>query len=100
MLISELKGWHYMVSWDNPVPANSSSMLTSLKKLGRVTEIQTKTTIALSPRSSTGWRDVRSAIVNNLNPKKGNAIYVNIKSGKTFQYGKGTKYKWKKVAGN
>ena len=99
MLISEIKGWHYMITWDNPVPADSSSMLKSLRKLGKVTEIQTKTTIALSPKSSTSWRDIRAAIVNNLNNKKGNAVYVNIRSGKSFQYGKGTKFKWKKVAG-
>ena len=99
MLISEIKGWHYMISWDNPVPADSSSMLKSLGKLGRVTEIQTKTTVALSQKSSTDWRDVRVAIVNNLDNKKGNAFYVNIRSGKTFQYGKSTKYKWKKVVG-
>ncbi len=99
MLISEIKGWHYMISWDNPKPADSSSMHKSLKNLGKITTIQTKTTVALSQKSSTSWRDVRAAITNNLDPKKGNAVYVNIKSGKSFQYGKSTKFKWKKVAG-
>jgi hypothetical protein len=97
MLVSEVQGWHYFISWDNPVPANSSAMLKALRALGKVTQLQTKTTIALSPRSSTTWRNVRDAIEANLHTQKGNAMYVNLRSGKGFQIGKGTRYHWKQV---
>lgn len=95
MLISEVKGWHYFVSWDNPMPADSSAMLSALRALGKVTTLQTKTSIALSPRSTVHWQDVRDAIKANLNPKNGNAFYVNVRTGKGFQIGKKTKWLWK-----
>jgi hypothetical protein len=97
MFNSEIKGWHYIISWDNPIPADSSAMLKALHPLGIITTLQIKTTVALSPRSSTKWRDVRKAIENNLLPKKGNAMYVNFRSGKAFQFGSQTKYHWKQV---
>jgi hypothetical protein len=97
MLISEIQGWHYFISWDNPVPADSSAMLKALGALGKITKLQTKTTVALSPRASTKWRDVRNAIESNLHPKKGNAMYVNLRSGKAFQIGSRTKHLWKQV---
>ncbi len=95
MLISELNGWHYIITWDNPVPPNSSAILAALRLLGKVTQLNTKTTVALSPRASTTYRDVRHAIESNINPKTGNAVYVNLKSGKAFHIGKKTKHLWK-----
>lgn len=95
MLISEIQGWYYLISWDNPIPANSSAILKSLSSLGRVTKLQTKTTVALSPKASTKWRDVRHAIENNLSRPTGNALYINLRSGKGFQIGAKTKYGWK-----
>jgi hypothetical protein len=97
MLISEIKGWHYFISWDNPIPADSSAMLKALGALGKVTVMQPKTTVALSPRASTTWDGVRDAIKSNLHPNKGNAMYVNVRTGKGFQIGKKTKYLWKKT---
>ncbi len=97
MLISEIQGWHYFISWDNPVPADSSAMLNALRALGKVTRLRTKTTVALSPRASTKWRDVRNAIKKNLSPQKGNAVYVNLRSGKCFQIDAHTKRLWKQV---
>jgi hypothetical protein len=29
MLISEVKGWHYFISWDNPAPADFSAILSA-----------------------------------------------------------------------
>jgi hypothetical protein len=95
MLISEIKKWHYFISWDNPLPADSSSMLSALRALGKVTTLQTKTSIALAPRSTVHWRDVRDAIKINLHSKKGNAFYVNVRTGKGFQIGAKTKWLWK-----
>jgi len=97
MLISEIQGWHYFISWDNPVPADSSAMLEALGALGKITELQTKTTVALSPRISTKWRDVRNAIKSNLHLGKGNAFYVNLRSGKGFQIGSQTEHLWKQT---
>jgi hypothetical protein len=97
MLISDIKGWHYFISWDNPKPADSSAMLSALRDLGKVTTLQTKTSIALSPRSTVHWRDVRDAIKANLNPQKGNAFYVNVRTGRGFQIGTKTKWLWKKA---
>jgi len=97
MLISEVQGWHYFISWDNPVPADSSKMLRALKKLGKVRKLQTKTSVALSPRANTHWADVRAAIIDNLNDKKGKAFYVNLRSGKGFEVGRGTSWAWKEV---
>jgi hypothetical protein len=95
MLISEVQGWHYYISWDNPLPADSSAILRALRKLGRVKQLTTRTSIVLSPRSSTTWHDVRNAIKNNLNPTNGKAFYVNLRSGKGFQIGDQTKWLWK-----
>ena len=97
MLISEIQGWCYYISWDNAVPANSSAMIKALQTLGRVTKLQTKTTVALSPRATTKWRDVRDAIQLNLHNKKGNAFYVNLRTGKGFQFGNKTKQNWVRV---
>jgi hypothetical protein len=95
MLLSEVRGWYYFISWDNPVPADSSKMLKALQALGKVTKLQTKTSVVLAPKSSTKWRDVRRAVVQNLHTTKGNAFYVNLRSGKGFQIGKSTGGHWK-----
>jgi hypothetical protein len=96
MLLSELYGWHYVISWDNRVPANSTAMLKALAKLGNVSRIHTKTSVALSPRIGKTWRHIRRAIEENLHPIKGNAFYVNVRTQKAFQIGKRTKWNWKK----
>jgi hypothetical protein len=98
MLISEIKGTPYYISWDNPVPADSSEMLRALKKLGHVTKLHLKTTVALFPRSTITFKQVRDAIKANLNPQTGNAMYINMCTGKGFQIGKGTKGLWKHAA--
>jgi hypothetical protein len=97
MLLSEIKGWHYLITWDNPDPPNSSTMLAALRKLGKITLLATKTTAALSPKSHIDWTDVRSAIEANLSPVKGKAVYVNVRTGKTFHIGKATKWAWRRV---
>lgn len=97
MLISEVKGWYYFISWDNPVPADSNAMLKALRKLGKLTTLQTKTSVALAPRSTVTWRDVRAAIDSNLHPKKGKAFYVNLRSSLGFHIGKATGHKWRRV---
>jgi hypothetical protein len=97
MLLSEMRGWHYGISWDNPCPADSSTMLKSLRKLGKVTRLQTKTSVILFPRVGVTYWDVRRAIVENLHPAKGNAFYVNLRSRETRQYGKRTDGKWKRI---
>lgn len=95
MLMSEVKGWHYFISWDNPVPANSSAMLASLRLLGRVSKLSTKTSVVLSPKSTVTWSHVRSAIRLNLNRRNGSAFYVNLRSGKGFQISRKTQWLWK-----
>lgn len=97
MLISEIKGWHWAITWDNPMPADSSAMLKALQSLGKITEVQTKTTVLLAPKSNVKWPEIRAAIEKNLHPEKGNVFYVNLRSGKTFEYGSKTGRKWKKV---
>ena len=50
MLISEVQGWYYFISWDNPMPADSSTILSALRSLGKVTELNTKTSVVLAPK--------------------------------------------------
>jgi hypothetical protein len=97
MLISEVRGWHWAITWDNPVPADSSAILHVLGKLGRVTKLYTKTTVLLAPKSGVSWRQIRAAITNNLDPKKGNVAYANLRSGKAFQWGPKTGHHWRRV---
>lgn len=97
MLASEVKRWHYFVSWDNPAPADSRTMLAALRALGKVTTLQTKTSVALAPKKSTKWQDVRKAITRNLHSQQGNAFYVNLRSSLGFHIGKATGHKWKRV---
>lgn len=95
MLLSDIQGWHYFITWDNPVPANSSAMLRDLEALGHVTSVATKTTVALTPYAGTTWRQVRDAIETNLHPQKGNAMYVTLRTGKAFQISAKTGMLWK-----
>ena len=97
MIISDVQKWCYFISWDNPRPADSSTMLKSLRKLGKLTILQTKTSVAFAPKKSTTWRDVRAAIDQNLHSGKGNAFYVNLRSGYGFHIGKKTNYHWRKA---
>lgn len=97
MLVSEVKRWHWLITWDNPQPADSSSMLAALGQLGKLTGVQAKTTYLLAPYGSTTWRQIRNAISGNLNPSKGNVVYVNLRSGNIFEYGRHTGKKWVKV---
>ena len=97
MLRSEVHGWQWVVSWDNAKPATSKTMLAALSALGNLTDVQTKTTYILAPKSTVGWRDIRAAIVANLDPVKGNATYTNLRTGRVFEYGSETKFKWKKL---
>lgn len=97
MLLSEVNKWHWLISWDNPLPADSSTMLAALAALGNLTGAQTKTTVILAPKKSVDWRQIRHAIESNLHPKKGNAVYANLKSGGIFHFGGNTNRKWKRV---
>lgn len=95
MLVSEIKGWYYYISWDNPVPANSRSMLKALRALGNVSVLETKTSIALAPKQGYSWRHVRTAIEENLNQTTGKAFYVNLRSGKGFEISQRTNWRWR-----
>ena len=100
MLISEIRGWHWVITWDNPLPADSSAMLAALRSLGRLTSVQTKTTYLLAPKKGVGWRQIRAAIEANLHPQKGNVTYVNLRSKGAFEWvewGGKTGHRWRKV---
>jgi hypothetical protein len=72
-------------------------MLEALRRLGRITRTQTKTTVLLAPKFSVGWRRIRKAIVANLHQRKGNAFYANLRTQKAFQWGSKTGFLWKRV---
>jgi hypothetical protein len=57
MLISELKEWHWAITWDNPQPADSSALLSTLGSLGRMTSVQTKATVLLAPKATVKPQD-------------------------------------------
>lgn len=97
MLVSEMRGWHWAITWDNPLPADSSAILMTLGQLGNLTRLQTKTTCLLAPRKGIGWRQIRNALTSNLHPRRGNVFYVNLRSGGAFQWGTATGHRWKKV---
>jgi hypothetical protein len=86
-----------MISWDNPVPANSKRMIRQLKSLGRVRRSEPKTTVALVPHGRTDWRRIRRTIVRNLHPSRGRAMYANLNSRRAFEYGRSTNYQWRRV---
>lgn len=71
-------------------------MLKALKALGKLTFVQTKTTCVLAPKSTTHWRQIREALEENLHRKKGNVVYVNLRSGNIFSWGADTNHEWKK----
>jgi len=96
-LLSEIKKWHWVITWDNPQPADSSAMLKALSGLGKLTQVQTKTTYVLAPKLGVTWRRIRKAIVTNLHPSKGNVCYVNLRSGLAFEFGSRTGRKWRRV---
>lgn len=94
---SEARKWQYFISWDNPQRGNYNAMRKALAILGATTQLHTKTSVALSPHSSTKPRHVREMIKRRLDLKKGNAFYVNLRSGKGFQIGSKTRYLWKHI---
>lgn len=91
----QVQKWRYVISWDNPLPKDSSTMRKALAKLGETTDVTPKTSIALAPKKKTTWRKVRKAILSNLHPVKGKAFYVNLGSSRAFHIGKKTKWLWK-----
>ena len=97
MLISEIKGWHWAITYDNPMPANSTALLAALKKLGRLTAVQTKTTYLLAPKKQVNWRQIRAAITMHMHHTRGNIFYVNLRSGGAFEWGKNTQFKWRRL---
>ncbi len=97
MLISEIRGWHWAITWDNPDPPDSSKMLKALRQLGHLTTVQTKTTVLLAPKVGVGWRRIRKVIEANLNKNKGNAFYANLRTHRAFQRGRNTGFRWRKV---
>ncbi len=97
MLVSEVLKWQWVISWDNPVPADSSSMHAALRKLGKVTPLQTKTSVVFAPRRKTHYQHTRYVLMNNLHPQKGSVFYVNLRSGDAFAYGSKTGFHWKRV---
>jgi len=96
VLISEIRKWHWVITWDNPLPADSSAIRAALSKLGRLTQVTTKTTYVLAPKKSVTFQQIRKAISNNLHPKKGNACYVNLRTKNSFQYSSQSR-KWSRV---
>jgi hypothetical protein len=90
-------GWYWAITFDNPSPADSSTMIAALSSLGKLTKVQTKTTWILAPKKSVSWVQIRQAIVSNLHPTKGNALYVNLRTGKAFEWGANAGYKWRRV---
>ncbi|MGY4509591.1 hypothetical protein [Bradyrhizobium sp. USDA 3650] len=99
-LISEKKGWHWLITWDNPDPADSSSMIAALSGLGRVQTVYAKTTMVLAPRKGSTWQKIRAAIEGNLSSSKpyfGKAIYANLRSGRCFECVMVRKKRWKRV---
>lgn len=97
LLVSEIQKWHWAISWDNPVPADSSAMLAALSALGKLTKLQTKTTVILAPRGNVPVSSIRKAISSNLHPTKGNAFYANLRTGNIFEWGSNTGHKWHKA---
>jgi hypothetical protein len=51
----------------------------------------------LAPRAGVTWKQIRAAITANLHPTRGNALYVNLRTGKAFEWGANTGHKWRKV---
>lgn len=78
MLDSELTNDFYIITWDNPLPANSSGMIRALKRLGRVEGVHAKTTVKLFPKSSVNFGNVRRSVRINLNRRTGRAVVVSI----------------------
>ncbi|WP_445487840.1 hypothetical protein [Rhodopseudomonas sp. RCAM05734] len=97
LLASEVNKWHWVITWDNPVPPNSSKMLAALGRLGKLTSLQTKTTVLLAPRKFVSAARIRRVIVAHLHPMKGNAVYVNLRTKNAWHYGKVTGHHWQKV---
>jgi hypothetical protein len=97
MLASEINKWHWTITWDNALPASSSGMHRALARLGRLTKLQTKTTVILAPKAGIGPKKIRATIIANLNGLTGNAVYVNMRTKNAFQYGRSTNYLWKRV---
>ena len=97
MLISEVRGWHWAITFGTIPGREFIHNAWSLDVSGANKNPDTKTTVLLAPRRRVGWRRIREAIVNNLHPQSGNAFYVNLRSRGAFERGSNTNFLWKKV---
>ena len=86
MLYSEIRGWQWMITWDNPVPADSSAIIAALQKLGRVTKLETVTTHIFAPKKRVNYHQIRAALTANLNPTTGKVAYTNLKTGNVCEW--------------
>lgn len=87
----------FIISWDNPIPANSSKMIANLKECGRVTKLSTSTSVLLSVKPNINIEKIRDIIKSNLNKKNGRAFYVNERKRLTFHIDARVSFHWKRV---
>lgn len=97
MLYSEIRGWQWLITWDNPTPANSTTLKSALRGLGSVIEATTKTTVIFAPRHGVSWKVIRDALTSNLNQTTGKVVYVNMMSKRAFEWGPQTNFQWQRV---
>lgn len=98
MLTSELKGWYYLITWDNAVPTDSSTLKDALRRIGRISELQPRTTVLFAPRAGVAGPALRRTISAHLHPRKGGAAYSSLRSKAVWEFGRRTGGTWRKVA--
>jgi hypothetical protein len=96
VLISEIKKWHWVITYDNPINGNYNSLPLALNRLGKVTKVRTKTTFVFAPKIKTTISQIRNAISSNLHPTKGNAFYMNLRTSNARTWS-ASKKKWIKT---
>ena len=74
-----------LATWDNAKPADSRARRAGLGGLGLTPSLNTKTSIVVVLRPRNDWRHVRAAIVGNLDPVRGRAVYVNLGPAKAWE---------------
>jgi hypothetical protein len=92
MLVSEILGWQWVVTWDNP--QDYDAIIRAFEALGRADKLATATTILFAPRSDVGEDQVRATIVEHMKPDTGHVVYVNLETKAAHEWKDGA---WHKV---
>lgn len=92
--LSSHKG--YVISWDNPKDKDYPKILKALDEIGCRRSLAAKTSILFNRYKGVTRKELKRTIKSCLDPLKGKAFLVSLKTGRTAAIGATKKFKWER----